>query len=234
MIDYDESGLVVSKMVVYQQLFWLFMVGNVAGVIVEGLWCKVRYGKWQTHVVALWGPFNIVYGIGIAMFYVGTELLLEWAWFIRIAALALIGSLVEYLCGLIIRIGLHMKAWDYRKHFLNIQGLISLKMTLVWGTLGFVFDHFLYQPLKKILSEMTGIFWDIACAGMSAFIMVDFICTAVCIIRWANRHQGKPPLNWVSEYIDRKFPDSWMASKFCNWKFDENAQVNGCEPAKAA
>ena len=70
---FDEPSMWVwdvSKMIVYQELFWLFMMGNVAGVIVEGLWCKVRYGKWQTHVVALWGPFNIVYGIGIAMFYV--------------------------------------------------------------------------------------------------------------------------------------------------------------------
>ena len=224
----------VSKMIVYQELFWLFMMGNVAGVIVEGIWCKVRYGKWQTHVVALWGPFNIVYGIGIAVFYVGTELLLERAWFIRIAALALIGSLVEYLCGLIIRIGLHMKAWDYRNHFLNIQGLISPKMTLAWGTLGFVFDRFLYQPLKKILSQMTEIFWDIACAGMSAFMIINLSCTAACIIRWANRHRGKPPLNRISEYIDRKFPDSRMASKFCNWRFIKDTQTEACRSVNIA
>lgn len=203
----------------YLEIFSLFMIGNILGVIVEGLWCLFRYGKWQTHVVALWGPFNIVYGIGIAMFYIGDTLLYEQAWFLRIAALAFIGSLVEYLCGLVIRIGIHMKAWDYRDHFLNIQGLISPKMTLVWGILGFGFDRFLYKPLKKILSRMDKLLWDSICFGMSIFMAIDLFCTAICIVRWANRHKGKPPLNGISRLIDRKYPDSRMEKKFCNWMF---------------
>lgn len=69
--------------IVYQEIFWLFMLGNVLGVIVEGLWCLFRYGEWQTHVVALWGPFNIVYGIGIALFYIGESLLGGQIWLLR-------------------------------------------------------------------------------------------------------------------------------------------------------
>ena len=60
--------------IVYQEVFWIFMAGNILGVIVEGLWCLFRYGKWQTHVVTIWGPFNIVYGIGMAMFFVVDEM----------------------------------------------------------------------------------------------------------------------------------------------------------------
>lgn len=205
----------------YQEIFWVFMFGNVLGVIVEGLWCRFRYGKWQTHVVALWGPFNIVYGIGIAMFYIGNTLLQGKVWQLRIVALALIGSLVEYLCGLVIRIGIRMKAWDYRNHFMNIHGLISPKMTLIWGILGFGFDSFLYKPLKKLLAHMTGLLWDTVCIGMSIFMVINLSCTAVCIIRWANRHRGKPPLNRITRFIDRKYPDNWMKQKFCNWKFIE-------------
>lgn len=206
----------------YQGLFWLFMFGNVLGVIVEGAWCRFRYGKWQTHVVALWGPFNIVYGIGIVMLYIGETLFNQFGRLLRIVILALIGSLVEYLCGLVIRIGIGMKAWDYRNHFLNIQGLISLKMTIMWGALGFFFDQALYQPLKGILSHMTGIAWEIACIVLSLFMIVNLTWTAVCIIRWANRHKKKAPLNRVSCFIDRKYPDKWMQKKFCNWSFIES------------
>lgn len=147
----------------YQSLFWLFMFGNVLGVIVEVAWCRFRYDKWQTHVVALWRPFNIVYGIGIVMLYIGETLFNRFDQLLRIVILALLGSLVEYLCGLLIRIRIGMKAWDYRNHFLNIQGLISLKMTIMWGALGFFFDQVLYQPLKGILSHMTGTAWEISC-----------------------------------------------------------------------
>ena len=198
------------------------MLGNILGVIVEGLWCLLRYGQWQTHVVALWGPFNIVYGIGIAMFYMVCTLFQGLCWQLRIALLALIGSLVEYLCGLVIRIGIRMKAWDYRNHLWNIQGLISPKMTLIWGFLGFGFDRFLYKPLKKALSYMTGGLWDTICIGISLFMIINLSCTAVCIIRWANRHRGKLPLNGISRFVDRKYPDEWMEKKFCNWKFIEN------------
>lgn len=197
------------------------MIGNVLGVLVEGLWCLFRYGKWQTHVVALWGPFNIVYGLGIAFFYIGNTLLYQYNGIVRVAALALIGSLVEYLCGLLIRVGIRMKAWDYRAHFLNIQGLISPKMTLLWGALGFVFDRFLFAALKRMLSFVKGVIWEVACGALSVFMLIDLSCTAVCIVRWANRHRGKPPLNRISRYIDSKYPDAWMEKKFCDWKFIE-------------
>ena len=186
---------------VYQEIVWLFLVGSVLGVVVEGGWCRFRYGRWRTHVVALWGPFNIVYGIGIAVFYLGESLLQQKAWPVRVAALALAGSLVEYLCGLVIRVGIRMKAWDYRNHFLNIQGLISFKMTLMWGGLGVIFDRFLFRPLKKILSHITGVAWDLACEVLSVF--------------------GKPPMNRISQWIDKNYPDSWMEKRFCNWRFME-------------
>lgn len=205
----------------YKEIFWLFMAGNVAGVMVEGLWCLFRHEKWQTHVVALWGPFNIVYGIGIAVFFICDSLFYRYTWLIRVAVLAVVGSLVEYLCGLVIRLGIHMKAWDYRTHFLNIQGLISLKMTLMWGALGFAFDRFLFIPLKKALSYVTGVIWNAACGVLSVFMVIDLSCTAVCIIRWANRHREKPPMNCISRFIDKRYPDAWMEKKFCNWRFIE-------------
>lgn len=197
------------------------MIGSVLGVLVEGCWWRLRYGRWQTNVVALWGPFNIVYGLGIAVFYIVDSLLYRQTWPVRVAALALSGSLVEYLCGLVIRVGIRMKAWDYRNHFLNIQGLISLKMTLMWGALGVVFDRFLFRPLKKVLSYITGTVWDLACAGLSAFMAFNLTCTAVCIVRWANRHRGKPPMNRISRWIDRTFPDCWMERRFRDWSFIE-------------
>lgn len=206
----------------YQEIFWLFMLGNILGVILEGLWCLFRYGKWETHVVALWGPFNIVYGIGIAVFYIGNTLFGSQSRLVRVILLALLGSFAEYLCGLVIRIGIHMRAWDYSNHFLNLQGLISPKMTLMWGFLGFGFDRFLYIPLRKLVATMAGGLWEIACMILSAFMIINLSFTAVCIIRWANRHRGKPPKNKMTQWIDGRYPDIRMKKKFCDWQFIED------------
>lgn len=210
-------------MITYFELFWLFMLGNVFGMVIEGVWCLFRYGKWETHVVALWGPFNIVYGIGIVVFYAGSALLCTHPWPLRLLIYAAAGSFVEYICGIVIRIGIRMKAWDYRDHFLNIQGLISPKMALVWAILGMGVDLFLYMPLKTLLSHIHTAPWQTVCWLLTAFMIVNYLCTAACIIRWANRHKGKAPLNWISRFIDAVYPDGRMEKKFCNWSFiDDN------------
>ena len=91
--------------ITYFNIFWLFMLGNLVGVFVEGIWCKLRYGKWETHSVAIWGTFNIVYGIGTPIFYIGGMLISRFHWLVHFVVMSLLGSLVEYLCGLVIRIG---------------------------------------------------------------------------------------------------------------------------------
>lgn len=207
------------KQVTYSSIFWLFMFGNILGVIIEGVWCKLRYGKWETHTVALWGPFNIVYGIGVPMFYISSILLNGIHWLAKFFSFSLIGSLVEYLCGLAIRIGVRMKAWDYRKQFMNIQGLISPKMTIVWGIVGFGFYKILFNPLKKLLLIMNGTVFDIACMGLTAFMAINLLLTAICIIRWSNRHYGKPSVSRLTRWVDKNYPDEKMQKKFFYWSF---------------
>lgn len=153
---------------------------------------SVKIWQMETHTVSIWGPFNIVYGIGLPVFYICSTLLSGWHWTVRFLLLALAGSLVEYLCGLIIRIGIGMRAWDYREHSFNIQGLISPFMALVWGILGLGFDLFLYAPLKRVSAYIDDSRWNMLCIGLSIFMIINFSLTAVCIIRWANRHKGKP------------------------------------------
>lgn len=208
--------------ITYPNVFWLFMIGNVLGVLIEGVWCLLMYRRWETHVVTLWGPFNLVYGLGITVFYVCRALVDNFNRVFRVIVLGLSAALVEYLCGLLIRAGIRMKAWDYRKHFLNIQGLISLKMTVIWTALGLGFDLF-YPYVQILTSFMSGKAWNIACVLLTVFMVINILWTAVCIIRWAFRHQGKKAKSGIVRFIDRRYPDNWMQRKFCNWSFIEDA-----------
>ena len=210
--------------ITYFNIFWLFMLGNLVGVFVEGIWCKLRYGKWETHSVAIWGKFNIVYGIGTPIFYIGGMLISRFHWLVHFVVMSLLGSLVEYLCGLVIRIGIRMRAWDYSKQFLNIQGLISLKMAIVWGLLGLGFNLFLLEPLKTILSYMTGLWWTIAGIALTVFMIVNLLLTAVCIICWANRHRKKAATGKLSKWIGKHYPDNKMQKKFFYWRFLDEKQ----------
>lgn len=203
----------------YFDFFWLFMFGNLAGVLVEGVWCKIRYGKWETHSVTILGAFNLVYGIGLPVFYLGSLLISQYHWFFIFVIMALLGSLVEYLCGLLLRIGLKMRAWDYRKHFWNIQGIISLKMFFIWGILGVIFSQSLLDPIQNMLSYMTGWWWNLAGIILTVYMIGNLLLTLVCVIRWSNRHQGKAAANRLTQWIDQHYPDAKIEKKFFYWHF---------------
>ena len=58
-----------TKSEVFQKAFWLYMIGNILGFLMEGFWCKLKYGRWESHVVSMIGTFCLLYGFGAAIFY---------------------------------------------------------------------------------------------------------------------------------------------------------------------
>lgn len=213
-----------TKYITYHNMFWLFMMGNVLGVILEGSWCLIRTGHWETHVVSMWGPFCIIYGVGAVGFYVGSVWLKNRKVITQFFVFSLIAALVEYICSWILEYGLHMKAWDYSRHFLNIEGRVSLKMTVMWGVLGIVFSYFLIPLINKIFVRMQGKLWHAACVCMSVFMAVNLIFTAMCLVRWKNRQEGMPPQNYMERMIDETYDNHKMERRFCEWSFIEEKE----------
>ena len=201
----------------YQNMFWLFMIGNVLGVILEGLWCLIRTGYWETHVVSMWGLFCIIYGFGAVGFYLGSVWLKGKSPVTQFVAFSLIAAVFEYVCSWVLEYGLHMKAWDYRRHFLNIEGRVSLKMTVLWGTLGVAFSYWLVPLIDQMFDRMQGRFWKAACSCMSIFMAINLAFTALCLVRWRDRHEGIAPQNYVEQTIDEVYDDYKMEKRFCEW-----------------
>ena len=139
-----HEGLAEMKKdgVTYCNMFWLFMFGNVLGVLLEGTWCRLIFGHWETHVATIWGPFSLIYGVGAVMFYISGEKIRSTGYkgvIARFCSIAIVATVFELACGLLLEYGMGMKAWDYSKSFMNYKGLICLKMTLLWGLAGVIF-----------------------------------------------------------------------------------------------
>lgn len=202
----------------YQRMFWLFMVGSIAGVIIEGVWYYFVHDRWETHVVSIWGPFCIIYGLGAVAFYIGNYYLRERSIIIRYLAFAALGDAVELLCGLVLKYGLHMKAWTYSHYPYNFMGLICLKMTIIWGFVGIAFQ-FLIPPSDRMLDLMEGKYWHYSCIALTVFMAVNFALTAVCLIRWKQRHFGSENGGRFMQWIDRNYDDDFMDKRFIEWWF---------------
>lgn len=211
----------IDARVSYSNLFWLFMLGNVLGVILEGVWCFIRHGHWETHVVTIWGPFCLIYGIGAVGFYLASVLLSGKKILTQFLAFAVTGIAVEYASSVLLEYGLHMRAWDYSNHFGNIAGRVSLQMTLIWGALGILFSYLFVPLLRKLFGLLQGKPWRIAAVCVTVFMILNITLTAMCLVRWKDRHEGIPPRNSAEAFIDETYPDARMESRFCEWSFLE-------------
>ena len=64
-----ENTRRLQSKITYEKLFWLFIVGSLIGVVMEGVFCVFSKGHWESHVLTLVGQFNALYGAGAVLFY---------------------------------------------------------------------------------------------------------------------------------------------------------------------
>ncbi|MCR4615469.1 MAG: putative ABC transporter permease [Clostridiales bacterium] len=206
--------------ITYDKLFWLFMAGSVFGVILEGVFCLIIKGIWESHVVALVGQLNVLYGAGAVLSFVAATLLKNKSIILRSLVIMAVFTLLELFGGILLADGIGMKAWDYSNRMLNYRGIICFNFTLVWGAAGFVFC-LLYDKIDKVLCKLCGKKLHIVCIALSIFVAVDLAVTAAAIGRWSSRHYGSEATGFARSLIDKYTPDDMMQSKFIEWSFLE-------------
>lgn len=203
----------------YSDLFWLFILASYAGLLLEGFYCLIKFGKWESHVVSVYGHFCIIYGVGIVFYYLVSHYIKKINIFLRFLIYACLGTLIELLCGLLLKYGLNMMAWSYSNCYLNFMGLICLRMFFIWGILGFVFEKtnkytekFLKLTRNKIFNVIVPIF--------TIFMIFNLTITAFAIVRWSDRHNDySKPSNKFERYLDKKYNDKYMENRFVEWYF---------------
>lgn len=209
----------ISYKVRYATLFWLFFFGSIAGLVLEGLWCVLRLGRWETHSSTVWGPFCIIYGFGAVAVYLLSGLLRNKNTLVQFIAFTVSGAAVEYFGSLFQELCFGSVSWDYSAHALNLGGRVSLKMALMWGALGILFMRLTFPLLNRLFEKMKGKGWKIACIGMTVFMAVDLLVTAAAVTRWRTRSEGAAAANAAVQWLDDTYDDQTMEKRFPNMQF---------------
>lgn len=203
----------------YQTLFVLFLFGSVAGFFLEGVWHIFKTGTWESHSAVVWGPFCIIYGVGLLAVYLIALLLSRFGLLRQFTAFAVSGAVIEYFASLIQEIWLGSASWDYSDHFLNIDGRISLQMALFWGVLGLLFVCFLRSPLCCVLDRIRGKRLNYVCTILSIFMAINLLVTASALNRWKDRQNGKTAMTTIELAMDHWFNNATMTALFPNMTF---------------
>lgn len=214
-----------DKEITYDKLLILFMIGCILGVLLEGSFCLITKGHWESHVVSIIGAFNTLYGAGMVFFYVGAVKLKSKPMFIRVIILTVSATALELLAGLLLRYGLGMRAWNYENAFLNYKGLICIGFSFMWGAAAFAFCE-LQPKISKSLEKFKGKGWHKTCVAVGIFMIFNILLTSMYITRWSERHYGIPAQTELQAIIDEDGPDDYMQSRFVEWEFLDSVISN--------
>jgi len=213
------NALESPRFVQWSDAFWLFMIGSVLGFILEGLNSIIHKGRWENHSATVWGPFCIIYGIGAVVVCLVTYILNTQHVVIQYIGYALVGSIVEYVCGLFQEVCFVSRSWDYSKRFMNLQGRICLYMACLWGILGLLFARFLFQPIQIVFGMLTGWINTTVTILAMLWMLCNLLTSAVAVLRWRRRTEGHAAQKRWEFYMDKHYNDAKMKAVYGNMQF---------------
>lgn len=220
LVDVKEKDLrhFTEGMNVYK-LLWVCFLGSFFGVIIEMLWCLLMEGHIESRAGLVWGPFNLLYGVGAVVI---TAFLYKYRnkgkWLAFIGGLVG-GSLVEYGCSWLQEVVFGSVSWDYSEMPFNINGRICLAYSVMWGFLGVLWIKSLYPRLSYMMLKMPSKTGKVITWVLVGFFVINAAVSAVAVFRWSQRIDGIEAANAFWQFIDSRFTDERMSRIFCNMKF---------------
>ena len=132
-------------------LFLVFLIGCLTGWIYEEVFYWYTEGMLRNRGI-LYGPWLPIYGIGSLGIY-AMKSVKKHPILLFLLCAAVTGG-VEYIIGYVGIRFFHLRLWDYRGLFLNVQGIICLRSVVTFAVMGVVF-HYILEPVAEKLVEKT-------------------------------------------------------------------------------
>jgi len=205
----------------FYKLFWVFFIGCFAGVIIERIWALIRYGIWEPRVGLVYGPFNLVYGIGAWALTTTLYRFRNRSWIFSFLGGMLIGSVVEYGCSFFQEMLFGSVSWDYSNRPFNLHGRICLLYSVYWGMLGVIWIKDLYPRMARLILKIPNRVGKPLTWMLTVFMILNTLLTGCCMFRWMERRNGQSAENWMEEHLDQYYPNERMEKIFSNLQFTD-------------
>lgn len=221
-IDFMESRLAhfARGMNAYKMIL-ILLIGSFFGVVIELIWCFCKNGYVESRSGLVYGPFNLLYGVGAAALSLALYRFRNRGWINSFLGGFIIGSVVEYLCSLGMELVFGSRSWDYSHMPFNLNGRICLLYSLFWGILGVAWIKDFYPRMAKWILKVPNRAGKILTVAAAIFLAVNCIVSGFAVLRWSERQQGIPSDNSMRYFLDQCFPDERMESIYANMVFEQ-------------
>lgn len=199
-------------------LFWVFIIGSIAGFIFEITVVFFQKGHFELRQGLIYGPFIPVYGIGAMCYYVVLSKI-KIKNKVRIFLITMIlGGITEYLCSFIQEKAFGTISWDYSYLPFNINGRTSLLHCIYWGIGGVLYITYIEPLLNKMIDKTNMKAFDLITIILSIFIVFDISISWMAADRQTERKNNIEPENHLDIFLDKNYPDEYMNRIFNNKK----------------
>ncbi len=201
-------------------LFWIFTVCCVLGLVIETVYHFVVFGGYQDRAGMLFGPFSPIYGFGAVLMTVALNRFHDKNVILIFLVSAVIGGAFEYLTSWFMQFAFGIVAWDYTGTFLSIDGRTNGMFMAMWGVLGVVWIKLLLPWMLKLVNLIPWN-WRYAVTTVCAVLMiVDGGMTLLSLDCWYQREAGNPPETAVAQFFADHFDNQYMEERFQSMSID--------------
>lgn len=209
----DESGKGYIELDFFN-LFWIFMVCCVLGLIIETIFHAVVFGGYQDRAGVLYGPFSPIYGFGAVLMTIALNRFHDKPLPLIFLVSAVIGGAFEYLTSWFMQFAFGIVAWDYTGSFMSIDGRTNFAFMCMWGALGCVWIKLLLPRLLKLVNIIPWNWRYGVTTVCAALMIVNGAMTLFALDSWYQREAGQAPHNAIERFCERHYDNEFMTERF--------------------
>lgn len=200
----------------FSKVFLLFFIGSFLGDITETIYCRIAGGVWMSRSSLVWGPFSIVWGLGIAL---ATVLLYRYKnksdMFLFIVG-SLLGGLYEYVCSVFTEIAFGKVFWEYSHMPFNLGGRINLLYCFFWGIAAVVWMKYLYPRFSDLIERIPKKIGKATTVVLVLFMSANMIVSSMALVRSTERENNIVAESGWQKVMDDRFPDERLSKIYPN------------------
>ena len=206
-------------------LFWVFMVCCVLGLIIEVIFHMVWVdpGVYQDRAGLLFGPFSPIYGFGAVLLTIALNRFYKKSFLVIFIVSAIIGGVFEAAVGWWMQTSFGAIAWAYSYELLPgipdpmailFAGRTSTPFMLMWGTLGLFWIKVCLPRLLKLINLIPWKMRYSLTAVVTALMLVNGVMTLQALDCWFCRVSGLEPSSPVEQFYAEHFDNAYMEHRF--------------------
>ena len=224
MLGRDETGEGYIKLN-YFNLFWVFFVCSVLGLVLEEVWHMVVVdpGVYQDRAGMLFGPFSPIYGFGAVLMTMALNRFYKKNPLIIFLVSALIGGAFEVFVGWFMQTSFGVVSWSYSHIRLFgmpdpiavlTGGRTCTPFACMWGLGGLIWIKVLLPRLLKLINMIPWKRRYSATVILTAVMLIDGVMTLQSLDYWYQRVNGTVRNIPVAQFYDKHFDNEYMENRF--------------------